>query len=163
MDMRKKETKDKTIVVRFTESEFDQLQDFINSIGVDKSTFIRNSTSSFITDFYRNDHDEDMYSKNPIKQPQIPYFEDFDYDIELERSITSSNKDETFFKSSTIPDKYLIQYGGSRFSMGIMDKLKLESFIYDELGFPENHKINWNSPLVGLLVSFSKWKRSREF
>ncbi len=161
--MNKKETKDKTIVVRFTESEFDQLQDFIKSIGIDKSTFIRNSTSSFINGFYRTEHDEEVYPKNPIKQPQLPYFEDFTYDIELERSMTSSNKDDTFFKNSTIPDKYLIQYGGSRFSMGIMDKLRLESFIYDELGFPENHKINWNSPLIGLMVMYSKSKWTREF
>lgn len=164
IDMRKKiETKDKTIVVRFSQEEFDQIQEFINTIGIDTSTFIRNSKSTFINDFCRNEQGEEWYPKIDKIQPQTPYFEDLVYDIEFERSITSSNKNDKFFKNSTISDEYLIQYGGSKFTMGIMDKLRLESFIYDELGFPENHKINWNSPLVGLLVSYSKSKKTREF
>jgi hypothetical protein len=162
--MRKKtEPKDKTIVVRFTQKEYDQIHDFINSIGVDTSTFIRNSSTTFINDFCRDDNVESSYPKTPKIHREIPYYEDFFFDTEHERSITSSNKGENFFRNSSIPDDYLINYVGSKFSMGIMDKLKLESFIYDELGFPENHKINWNSPLVGLIVSYSKSKRSREF
>jgi hypothetical protein len=157
--MRKKfEPKEKTIVVRLTQREYDQIQDFIKLIGVDTSTLIRNSTSSFIEEFCRDNQEESWRPIIPKIIPNSPFLEDFTNNIEYERSITSSNKGEDFFKNSSIPNEYLIQYVGSRFTLGVNDKFKLESFIFDELGFPQNHKINWNSPLVGLLVMYSKYK-----
>lgn len=154
--MRKKTELDDPIVVILTQKEFTQIHKFINTIGIDTSIIIRNSTSSFINDFCRNEQEESLYPKTPKIRHINDYFEDFNYDTDHERSITSSNKGENFFINSDIPNEYLIEFGGSKYLMNNMDKLRLESFIYDELGFPQNHKINWNSPLVGLLVSYSK-------
>lgn len=153
--MKKKEKKDKMVTVRFTEEEFDQIEEFVNTIGIDDNTFIRNSTSTFINNFYNTEHVE--FEPKPTQiRPEPPYSEDLLYDIESARSIKASNRNETFFKDSAIPDEYIIRYGGSKFSLGMIDKMRIEAFIHGELGFPDNHEINWNSPLAGLLVSFLK-------
>jgi hypothetical protein len=146
--MRKKKETDNPILVILSKEEFDQIQEFIESIGFD-TTHIKNG-------FCRDPYTEEVYpkiNKNPLETPNS---ECLSYDIQSKRSITSLNKDEKFFKNSTISDEYLTQFVGSKFTMNIKDRLKMASFIYDELGFPENHLINWNSPLVGLLVSYSK-------
>ena len=147
--MRNKIETDNPVLVILTRKEFNQIQEFIDSIGFD-TTHIKNG-------FCRDPSPEEIYpktNKNPLETPNI---EGLSYNIESKRSITSLNRNEKFFKNSTISDEYLIQFVGSKFTMESKDRLKMASFIYDELGFPENHLINWNSPLVGLLVSYSKY------
>lgn len=155
--MRKKTETDDQIIVILTRNELDQIKEFIKTTNIETETIIVKSVPTIINDFCRNDIHEEWYPKTDKILPKTPYFEDFPQDFHYARSITSSNKEDKFFKNQTIPDEYLIHYGGSRFNTNRVEKNQLESFIYEDLGFDKNHKINWDSPLVGLMLSFSRF------
>jgi hypothetical protein len=150
--------KDKKLVSAIvSQSEHDEIQRFINKIGIDQSTFIRNSLKTFIYDFYRRYDSIENLQNKPETLDQDIDIEDITFDIESFRSIASSNRDESFFKNEKVADRYIINYAGSQFDVNLVDMIRMEFFIYEELGFPHEHIINWKSPLLGLLLSYQHY------
>jgi len=152
-----KEHDKKIVSAIISESEYDEIQRFIKKIGIDQSTFIRNSSKAFIEDFYRKYNEIESISKMPENTDQDIDIEDIRYDIESFRSVASSNRDQSFFKNEKVADRYIINYGGSQFDLNIVDMIRMEFFIFQELGFPPEHIINWKSPLLGLMISYQHY------
>ena len=152
--MRKEYSTNRMILVSFTQDEFEQFQDFINSPTFDQSLITDRSTHKFFTDFCRKDDIHEFDSIISKINHRTSYFGDLVFETDYEKSITSSNTEDSFFINSTISDISLIQYAGSNLSIGMMDRLRIESFIYDNLGVPAEHKINWSSPLLGVLSRY---------
>ncbi len=98
--------------------------------------------------------------KSPKRHQSIDtdgYREDFNYNTEKERTILNVNTNQSLFKNQALPDLYIINYGGSIFELYPFDKTTIRKFIYDELGFEDDKKINYTSPLVGLLHTYARF------
>jgi hypothetical protein len=140
-----------------SQAEHTEIQEFIKKIGIDQSTFIRNSMKVFIEDFYRRYEHHESLAKRPESIDQDAEIEDIVFDIESFRSIAAPNRDLSFFKSGKVADRYIINYGGSQFDVNQVDMIRMEFFIYQELGFPHEHIIDWQSPLVGLMLTYEHY------
>lgn len=149
--------KRKTLLALVSEHEYEEIQAFLKKVGIDQSTFIRNSSKAFIDEFYRRYEDIEPLVKKPQNQDNDAEIEDITYDIESFRSIASANRDLSFFKNGKVADRYLINYTGSQFDLNLVDMIRMEFFIFEELGFPHEHEINWHSPLLGLMISYQHY------
>ncbi len=119
--------------------------------------FIRLTVTSFLGKNCRtvqNDENPINFNENVEIEGDT---EDFRYNIEQFRRVTSSNNGLKLFKNSLIPDRYVIDYGGSVFHLQQKDKVILEEFLRNELGFDKSHQIDFSSPLIGLLHTYNQF------
>jgi len=154
--MNKKEPKSKPIRIRITETMFRRLCE--NLFDETQSDFIRNSINKELDS--NNCRTEITEVKSPKRHQSIDtdgYREDFNYNTEKERTILNVNTNQSLFKNQALPDLYIINYGGSIFELYPFDKTTIRKFIYDELGFEDDKKINYTSPLVGLLHTYARF------
>ena len=147
----------KQIRIRVDEDTFDQIQNYTQTTGLNMTDFMRLSITGFFGKNCRNDLN-DINSTNYTEYSDIEgYTEDLRYDFEQFRRVTSSNNGLKLFKNSLIPDRYVIDYGGSVFHLQVEDKNILENYLRNELGFDKSHQIDFTSPLIGLLHTYSQF------
>jgi len=154
--MRKNELKNKTVVVRLSESELNEIQEFTEMMGIDQSTLIRDCIKSHIKDFNSQYEDIELIPSKVNRS---------NYGLIGRLTKATSNEDldhdsiEPFFKNEKLKDIDLIKIGSSNLELTLVDIINLEMFIYRELGVPENHYISWNSPLAGFLINYLRFSK----
>ena len=148
--MGKKELKNRTMVVRLSESELKEIQNFIDFSGIDQSTFMRNCMQKEINDFEKR-YEGQEFAAWTVTPKEKAAKRISDIDVKEKREL-----DDSFFKNATIPDQSLISCG-SDVERNPVDMIRIELFTYEELGLPEDHHINWDSPLVGLLIRYLRF------
>ena len=139
------------MVVRLSESELKEIQNFIDFSGIDQSTFMRNSMRKEINDFEKR-YERQEFAAWTVTPKEKAAKRISDIDVKEKREL-----DDSFFKNATIPDQSLISHGGSEVERNLVDMIRIEIFIYEELGLPEDYHINWDSPLVGLLIRYFRF------
>jgi hypothetical protein len=151
----KNEPMSKPIRIRITQTMFRRLCE--NLVDETQSDFIRKSITNELRNNCRTEINE---VKSPKRHQSIDndgYREDFNYNTEKERTILNVNTNQSLFKNQVLPDLYIINYGGSIFELYPFDKTTIRKFIYDELGFEDDKKINYTAPLVGLLHTYARF------
>ena len=147
----------KQIRIRVDEGTFNQIQNYINQTGLNITDFMRLSITGFLGKNCRNDINDDNSTKYIEYSDIDGYIEDLRYDFEQFRRVTSSNNGLKLFKNSLIPDRYIIDFGGSVFHLQEEDKIILENYFRNELGFDQSHEIDFKSPLIGLLHTYNQF------
>ena len=159
LSMGKKELKNKTLVARMSESEYQEVQDFIDMMGIDQSTLIRDSVKSHIRDFDLRYDGVELFKRKSTEYQNINFENERSLpSFQVEKDLT---KAETFFKIPKITDDELKKIGSVDLELNIIDMIKLEMFIFEHLGIQGQNHINWNSPLVALLTNYHRFCLSK--
>ncbi|MEY4931478.1 MAG: hypothetical protein RI909_2202, partial [Bacteroidota bacterium] len=86
--MKKEYSRKKIVLVSFTLKEFQQLQELLELVGLDKTKLIDDSSQEVLNNFCRTDDMEEFTPDSPKNEAGISYFDDLVFDNDYERMIT---------------------------------------------------------------------------
>jgi hypothetical protein len=136
-----------------TGKDLDENKDYLNSNEEKASSRIISSYS---------DNEKGGISFFPkVPQNQDEFEEQF-YNIYFDSWGPPRGIIETFFSNSTILDTFVGEYLSESVTISENEKPKMESFIFDQLGFTHDYSINWESHLIKAMILFSRYKNESE-